>query len=242
MDVRTEAKLGEYRPFNPEDYSLKEILKPQHTALLVIDMQNDFLSSRGFFATNPEVPGTVDQMQSIVPHIQGLIEVARRARVPIVFTKGYEDVKFRKGPDLRRAVKWHEEDGNGSVNSESGTWGSELYEGIEPQEGDTLVEKHKWSAFNGKDKDGKTLKEILDGMGVKTLVITGVVAETCVETSVRDAYDQDFFVVVPRNSVGSNEPEQLQARLRYWDAGFVGDVVEEQDIKDIWVPKATENS
>jgi nicotinamidase-related amidase len=95
-------------PFNPEDYSLKAMLNPAHSVLLVIDMQNDFLSTDGFFATRHGIPGTVEQMQSTVPHIQRLIEIAHQVRIPVIFTKGYEDVQFRRGPDLRRAAKWHE--------------------------------------------------------------------------------------------------------------------------------------
>lgn len=232
-DMTVELRPGvEQLPFNPEDFSLEEILKPQHSALLVIDMQNDFLDPNGFFVQRLKT--SIEQMQSTVPHIQGLIETARKARVPIIFTKGYEDVKFRKGSDIRRAVKWDERDGDGSVNAQSGTWGAEFYKGIEPQEGDIVVEKHKWSAFDGEDKEGKKLQEILGKMGIKTLVVTGVVAETCVETTIRDAYDKDYFIVVPKNSVGSNQEDQLKARMKYWEKGFIGDVVEEQVIKDNW--------
>lgn len=225
----------EQLPFNTEDYSLKEILKPQYSALLVVDMQNDFLDPKGFFAQRLKTP--IEQMQSTIPHIQGLIETARKAHVPVIFTKGYEDVKFRKGPDIRRAVKWDERDGDGSVNAQSGTWGADFYEGIEPQEGEVVIEKHKWSAFDGIDKEGKSLQKILEGMGVKTLVVTGVVAETCIETSIRDAYQHGYFVVIPRNSIGSNDPEQLNARMKYWDRGFVGDVVTEDVVKENWPAK-----
>ncbi len=232
--------IGEPLPFNPEDYSLKEILRPQSSALIVIDMQNDFLDENGFFAQH--VKTTIEQMRSIVPNIQGLIDAAHEAHVPVVFTKGYEDVKFRKGPDIRRAVKWEERDGDGSVNSQSGTWGSELYTGIDPQEGDIVIEKHKWSAFDGKDKEQRSLKQILDQLGVRTLVVAGVVAETCVETSIRDAYDQDYFVVVAEHSVGSNDPKQLEARMEYWKAGFIGEVVDEEEIKRNWQdPQETKN-
>ncbi|MDO8429363.1 MAG: isochorismatase family cysteine hydrolase [Candidatus Daviesbacteria bacterium] len=237
-DIITEQNIGsELLPFNPEDYSLKEVLNPKHSALLVVDMQNDFLSSKGFFATRPEIPGSVDQMQSTVPFIQGLMEAARKSHVPVILTKGYEDVKFRKpGPDLRRAVVWQERDGDpDGINSKQDSWGAEFYEGIEPVEGDIIVEKHKWSAFDGKDMDGKGLKEILERMGVKTLVVTGVVAETCIETTIRDGYDQDFFIVVPRNSIGSNQEDQLSVRMKYWEAGFLSDVVDEEVVKENWI-------
>lgn len=225
--MSTQESLG----FNPEQYTLEEILKPQNCALLVVDVQNDFCDPEGKFA---KWGRDISQMQSIVPNIQELIDTARKAKVPVIFTKGYEDVRFRKGPDLRRAVKWDERDEDSdSVNSLKGTFGAEFYQ-VNPEEGDIVVEKHKWSAFDGKDRDGKTLQKILERMGVKTLVVTGIVAETCVETTIRDAYQHDYFVVVPKNSVGSNDPEQLQARMKYWDKGFVGDVVDEVEVKKNW--------
>ncbi len=230
-EVGIEEQRIESSVFNLEKYSLPEILKPEHCALLVVDMQNDFLDQNGYFAQRER---SIEQMQSIVPYIQTLIGAARKSGVPIIFTKGYEDVKFRKGPDLRRAVKWEENDNDGSVNSQSGTWGSEFYKDIEPQTSDIVIEKHKWSAFSGADKENKSLKQILDDLGVKTLVIAGVVAETCLETSIRDAYDEDYFVVIPEHSVGSNNAKQLEARMEYWKSGFIGDVVEEQEIAEIW--------
>lgn len=223
----------EGQPFNPEQYTLEEILRSQNCALLVVDMQNDFMHPDGFFARKGR---NIIQMQSIVPNVQKMIDLAHRAKVPIVFTQGSEDVKFQKpGPDLRRAVRWGARDGDGSVNSERGTFGWEFY-GVSPEERDIVVEKHKWSAFDGKDKERKPLKQILDQLRVKTLVVAGVVAETCVETTVRDAYNNDYFVVIPRNSVGSNDAEQLNARMKYWDAGFVGDVLEESKIEEYWRP------
>lgn len=227
---------GEPLPFRPEDYSLEEILKSQRSALLVIDMQNDFLDPKGFFATHPQSVGGVgiEPMQAIVPHVQDMIRAARQARVPIIFTKGYEDVRFRTGPGFRRAIKWDEHDGDGSINSQSGTWGAELVDGIEPQEGDVVVEKHKWSAFDGKDKDGRSLDEILRERGIQTLVLTGVATETCIHSTAQEAFNRDYFVVVPRNSVGSNKPEQHKTVLDRFD--FLGDVVDEAEIKKQWQP------
>lgn len=77
--------IPEPLPLNREDYSLKEILNPKHTALVVIDMQNDFLDPKGFFATQLKQP--VEQMQSTVPYIQGLIEAAHKAHVLVIFKK-----------------------------------------------------------------------------------------------------------------------------------------------------------
>ena len=90
----------------------------------------------------------------------------------------------------------------------------------------------------GKTKEQR-LGEKLKAKGIHTLVVGGVVAETCVDGTIRDAYERDYHVIVPVNSVGSNRPNQLAARMEYWNDGFVGNVVTEAFIKDCW-PVSTE--
>jgi ureidoacrylate peracid hydrolase len=229
-----------------EPQTIEEVLHPSHTALLVVDMENDFLAEGGFFDKKQHiVGGDYRNMRAAVNPTLGMIEMARKAGVMIIFTQGYEDVKFRSGPDKFRAIQWDEHEGDGSVNCESGTWGAEFYEPLKPQEGDIVIEKHRWSAFSGREKrDGqsydpndptrRTLKQILDQLGVKTLVATGVTAETCIETTVRDGYEEGFFIVIPENSVGSNNKEQLAARLDYWRRQHVANVLPEEEIGNIW--------
>ncbi len=220
----------EGQPFNPEKYTLEEILRPQHTGLLVVDIQNDFCHPDGKFSGWGR---DITEMQAIVPRIQDMIDHAHAAGVQVIFTQGYEDVRFRKGPDLRRAVIIAEKDGDGSVNSESGTWGAEFYQ-LRPQEQDIVVTKHKWSAFDGKDAKGNPLDTILQRQGIQTLVITGVVSEVCVETTVRDAYSRDYFVVIPDGQVASNNQAQHEERMSFWRRGFVGEVANSDDIKKHW--------
>lgn len=232
-DMALESKTGvEQSPFNPEEYTLAEILKPKKCALVVVDVQNDFCHPEGFFARRRK--SNISQMQAIVPHIQNLIDLAHKSGVPVIFTQGSEDVRFRTGPGFRRAIKWEENDGDGSVNSERGTFGWEFYQ-LQPQPEDIVVEKHKWSAFDGEDKDGKSFDEILKEKSVQTLVVTGVVTETCVYATVQDAFNRDYFVVVPKNSVGSDLPDQHKTVLEHLDP-FLGDVINEEVIKENWPP------
>ncbi|PIR78825.1 MAG: hypothetical protein COU26_04555 [Candidatus Levybacteria bacterium CG10_big_fil_rev_8_21_14_0_10_36_30] len=235
MNEDTPSPTKEQLGFNPERYSLEEMLKPKRCALIIIDMQKDFMDPEGFFAKKDR---DVSQMQSIVPNIQKLIDSARLANIPIIFTQGSEDVKFRKGKaDKRRAVKWKETDTNPeNMNSLRGTSGWEFY-GVHPQEGDIVIEKHKWSAFDGKDKDGNNLRKILKIHDTSTLIITGVVAETCVETTIRDAYSKkhpSYNIIIPENSVGSDHPERLKMLMDYWAVGHIGDVVNESAIQERW--------
>lgn len=216
-------------PFNPENYTLPEILKPIKCALLVIDVQNDFCDPNGFFARRKS---DISQIQAVVPHIQRLINSAHNSGIPVIFTQGSEDVKFRSGPGFRRAIKWDERDGDGSVNSERGSFGWEFYQ-LQPQPEDTVLEKHRWSAFDGKDENGKNLEEILKERGVQTLVLTGVVTETCVYATAQEAFNKDYFVVVPKDCVGSDLPEQHKTVLEHLDP-FLGDVVDEEMVIENW--------
>lgn len=230
----TKKELG----FKPERYSIPEMLKPKRCALLVIDMQKDFMDPNGFFAKKG---WDISQMQSTVPHIQGLIDSAHASQVPVIFTQGAENVEFRKGrADKRRAVAWDETDTDpSSINSFKGSPGWEFY-GVAPEEGDIVLEKHKWSAFDGKDKEGNSLRKILKKLDVSTLIITGVVAETCVETTIRDAYSKkkpSYNIVVPLHSVGSDHQERLKVLTEYWKGGHIGDVVDESVIQQNWAPK-----
>lgn len=221
---------NESLPFNPEEYSLAEILKPNRCALMVIDVQNDFCDPKGFFAKTNKAD--VSQMSTIVPNIQHLIDRAHQTSVPVIFTQGSEDVKFRNGPGFRRAIKWEEKDGDGSVCTERGSWGWEFYQ-VQPEPNDIILEKHKWSAFDGKDEDGKSLDEILKEKGVQTLVLTGVVTQTCIHSTAQGAYDRDYFVVIPRDCVGSDNPMQHKTVLEHTE-GFLGDVVDEEIVKQHW--------
>ncbi len=226
MDPKTELP----QPPNPEQFTLEEILKPQHSALIVVDLQNDYLDPNGFFAQKRK--SDISQMQATLPYIQKLVDAAHKAKVPVIFTQGAEDVKLRGKNGLRRAVKWDEKDGDGSVNSERGTFGWELNQ-IKPAEGDIIIEKHKWTSFDGKDQNGKSLDDILKEKGIETLVITGVTTETCVNATIKSAAERDYFVVVPRNSVGSDLPEQHKEVLKHFDP-YDGDLVDEAVILQNW--------
>lgn len=214
-------------PFNPEDYSLGEILKPRRCALLVIDVQNDFMHPAGFFAGQGR---DIASMQAVVPFIQRLIDKAHNAGVPVIFTKIYEDLKYRSEPGRRRYITWEEE--MTGVNCLENTFGSEFYQ-LSPSSEDIVLEKPDWSTFTGKDSEGKDLEIILKERGITTLVITGVKTEICVGTTVREGHTRGYFVVVPREAIGSDDRLQHEANLANFDPIY-GDVVDAEVVLKNW--------
>lgn len=215
---------------NPNQFSLEEILKPQNCALLVVDMQNRFCHPQEKFAKEGK---DIRPMQAVIPYIEKLIALARSKNIPVIFTKIYDDPKKLSLPGKRRYLKWVEIKEDPKVGPPENTFGADFYK-LTPQEQDTVIIKHDWSAFTGKDSLGRSLESILKDKGITTLVITGVKTEVCVGTTIRDAYMRGYFVVIPKEAVGSDNQKLHEANLDNFDPIY-GDVINESKVEEIWV-------
>lgn len=210
-------------------YNLEKILKPRSCSLLVIDIQNRFCHPDEKFAKEGK---EVRRMQSIVSYIQNLIDVSRSRNIPVIFTKIFDEENKLSKPGMRRKEKWIEAGEDPLVGPKEGTFGAEFYE-LKPEADDTVLIKYDWSAFTGKDDKGKVLEQVLKEKNITTLIITGVKTEVCVGTTVRDAYMRGYFVVVPKEAVGSDNKELHEANLRNFDPIY-GDVIGKDEIIKIW--------
>ncbi len=196
--------------------TLEERVAPEHTAQLVVDMQNDYCSVGGASDRNRR---DLSMMGPIVPRIGRLVEAARAARIPVVWAKytlGPGTLGL-SGPELlRRGHNFA-----GADATVKGTWGHDLVADLPFRpETDLVLEKRRVSCFLGTDLD-----LILRTWGVKTLVVTGVVTQTCVETTVREALCRDYYVAVAEDCCGSTSQaahdtsiRNMATFLRYDDA------------------------
>lgn len=217
---------------DPNVLSLEEILKPQNCALLVVDMQNRFCHPQEKFAKEGK---DIRPMQAVIPYIEKLIAVARSKNIPVIFTKIYDDSKELTVPGKRRYLKWIEMGEDPLVGPKKNTFGAQFYK-LVPEPKDITLIKYDWSAFSGKDSRGKSLENILKDRNITTLVVTGVKTEVCVGTTVRDAYMRGYFVVIPKEVVGSDNQRLHEANLDNFDPIY-GDVVDESKIEEIWALK-----
>jgi len=164
-------------------------------ALLIIDMQHDFLDADGAV---PCVGGW-----QIVPGIQQLATAARRAGVPVIYTQEmHRPTRIDFGREL---------DGTEGLHCVEGTHGVQIVPDLMPQDGDTLVRKRRYSAFLGTD-----LPYILNGFGVHpgdTLIITGVATDVCVHYTAADAHQYDYRVRVVTECVAGTSLEAHTAAL-----------------------------
>ena len=152
---------------------------PDHAALVIIDVQNDFCHQDGLQGQQGRDLSRVDM---VVGRIAKLAECARAAKVPVVlaYTTHAPDVDSdewlarRGAPDLKQ-------------NCSQGSWGARLYR-VEAEESDLLVEKHRYSIFSS-----PALASQLKLMGRNSLMFCGYTSNACVETSLRDAVCLDFL-------------------------------------------------
>ena len=201
--------------------SLAERLSPRHSALLVIDMQNDFCAEGGF--VEAALGKDAAACRAVVAPIMALVEHARKARVPVVWVRA--DYSPGKVPP-HMAIKAHER-GTTAPFCHADTWGSAFF-GVTPAGDEAVVDKHCYSAFIGTELDAR-----LHAMGVRTTVLAGVQTNVCIESTLRDAASLGFNVVVASDCVASHTRELHEATLK--NAMFLfGDVVPAERIVKAW--------
>ena len=180
-------------------------------ALVVIDMTLGF--------TDPESPLSCD-LEGPVSEIQKLLEAARQAEIPVVFTT----VAFRESDKLTAAAFIDKVPA--LLTLEAGTRWAEIDPRIAPRETEPVLNKLFASGFFGTG-----LSSLLTAAGVDTLIITGASTSGCVRATAVDALQYGFRPVVPREAVGDRSPDAHEANLYDVDAKY-GDVVRAQEVLD----------
>lgn len=215
-----------------ERQELVDLLEPTRTAVVVIDYQNDFVSEGGaLHRAGLHSPG----LAGIAPDLGRLVGSAREAGALVVLVRcHYDRDRYLSPAFLRQARRRFHGLYVDVPVCESGTWGAEFVPGFEPQDGDVVVTKHRFSAFAGTDLD-----QVLRNRGVTTLVVGGVVTHVCVESTVRDAAFLDYSCVVPRETTAGWQPDWHQTSLQVMDWGF-GRVVGLQDVVGAWAGEAAQ--
>jgi nicotinamidase-related amidase len=180
------------------------------TALLVIDMQRDFVEPGGF----GELLGNdVSPLREIVPALQRVLAAARAAGMTVIHTReGHRadlsdcpPAKLRRG---RLAVGIGDRGPNGRILVR-GERGHDIVDELAPVPGEPVVDKPGKGSFYGTDLDA-----ILAARGIRRLVVTGVTTEVCVHTTVREANDRGYEVLVLSDCVQSYFPEFQRVALQ----------------------------
>ena len=166
---------------------LASMIAPGRTALLVVDVQNDFAHADGVMGRFGVDLSSVD---TTVERMQALLDAAHAAGVQVFLVRLQTSAgRDSRAANLRRARMGRSVPEDLRVCRE-GQWGAAFYR-IAPVDGDIEVAKWRYSSFGGTGMDMQ-----LRALGLDTLVVCGLTTECCVETTVRDAFQLDFHVFV----------------------------------------------
>jgi ureidoacrylate peracid hydrolase len=200
--------------------SLKERCDPRLAALIIVDVQNDFVSAEGSAAKRGE---DVSAAMAMVPNLLRLIDEARRVGLTIVYIRTIHS-EWTDTPSwiYRSSQK------SGLNTCREGTWGAEFYAGISPLPSERVVIKHRYSAFINTD-----LNTVLKARGIQSVLVCGVATNVCVETTTRDAYMFDYYVTMIDDCSAAYEPKLHMGTLENMRRHF-GLVASSNEIIETW--------
>lgn len=210
---------------------LGDKLNPKHCAVIIIDVQNDFCSPGGYMDREGQ---PLDMINEMLPNIQRLLAAAERANVPRIFFQANYGTPFNwylSPAWLDRARRVNSEGGHVDYSvCEEGSWGFDIVDVVKPKGADDeiVLKKHRYSGFVNTELD-----LILRSRGIKTVVVTGVATNVCVESTARDAFVRDYFVVMPSDCCATYSDQEQEATLvnirRYF-----GQVVTVSEVLKAW--------
>jgi ureidoacrylate peracid hydrolase len=213
--------------------TLEAKVEPEHTAVLIIDMSNDFVHPQGKAATIGR--RDVTAALGVIPVMQRLAAAARAAGVLVVHCQhttlpnGASD----SGPwlDARSRSTYSAPD-----IGLDGSWGQQNVDELHPEPTDAIVRKFRYGAFAGTD-----LELILRSTGRQTVVCCGVSTNVCVETTAREAFAREFYVVIPEDACASWDMSLHQAALQTARHRYAT-VTDTAALEALWTPAPDERN
>jgi ureidoacrylate peracid hydrolase len=191
-------------------------------AVVVVDMQNAFATKGGML----DIAGAdISDAPRVVRSIKGILKAARQAGVLVVYVQmGYKpDLSNSGGPN---SPNWHKELAMHLMNCQpelkgklltEGTWDFAIVDELKPAPQDLVVLKTRYSGFAG-----TTLDSQLRTRGIHYLFFAGIATNVCVESTLRDAYFQDYWPILIADSAMPAGPASLQEATIYNVENFFG--------------------
>ena len=207
-----------------------EVLDPDRTALLVVDMQNAFCHDEGTLGISGV---NVAPAQAIVEPIRGLVEGCRAAGVPVLWS---QQVHFATDAGRARKRLPSHTQKRARVSALAGTWDMEIVDGLKElaaAEPHLVFQKHRFGCFYETRLDAA-----LRMLGTEALLVCGATANACVETTLREAYLRDYDVVAVTDCIAAVRPEWEPTAHAVWGQYF-GVLATSDDVLG-WLNRARE--
>jgi gluconolactonase len=179
-------------------------LEAARAALIIQDLQNDVMIDGGAFAESGAPEHAKEQ--NVVENVKRLAEACRAAGIPVIHV---HYIVEEGAPGLKLNAPLFE-----GVKGENalvrGTWGAAAAEGLEPQDGDFVVEKMRMNGW-----EGTRLESLLKGLGRDTVIVTGAWTNMSVEHTARTGADKGYFMIVPEDGCSTMNAEWHNASINY---------------------------
>ncbi|GGD12444.1 peroxyureidoacrylate/ureidoacrylate amidohydrolase RutB [Franconibacter daqui] len=211
---------------------------PEQSALIVVDMQNAYASQGGYL----DLAGfDVSATQPVIEKINVAVAAARKAGMTIIwFQNGWDsDYVEAGGPG---SPNWHKSNALKTMRSRpelqgkllaKGGWDYELVDELQPQPGDIVLPKPRYSGFFNTPLDS-----ILRSRGIRHLVFTGIATNVCVESTLRDGFFLEYFGVVLSDATHQAGPAFAQQAALFNIETFFGWVSDVATFCDALAPAA----
>ncbi|RYE59896.1 MAG: cysteine hydrolase, partial [Oxalobacteraceae bacterium] len=200
---------------------IREQLRPSHTALLIVDMQNDFCTP-GFGA---EAAGRdISVANDVTPTIARLLAAARKSGVAVAHV-GFWTLPHNSSDSDAWLVQRRKATYSGDKLCLAGTPGAEFIAPLAPIEDEWVIHKHRYSAFTA-----TSLDLLLRARNIGSVVVTGVSTNACVESTFRAAFELGYHVAVPVDGCGSwdrglHDASLANVRHRFGSTPTADDIV-----------------
>jgi gluconolactonase len=179
-------------------------LDPKRTALLIQDMQNDVIIEGGAFAESGSPQHAKEQ--NVVENAAKLADACRGTGVPVIHVH-YIVEEGAPGLKLNAPLFQGLKEAGAMVR---GSWGAAPADGLEPRQGDYVVEKMRMSAW-----EGTKLEQILLGLGIDTVIVTGAWTNMSIEHTSRTGADKGYNMVVPEDCCSTMNADWHNASINY---------------------------
>lgn len=181
--------MSKTQPYADPNWSLV----PGHTALILIDLQNDVLSKDGWYAKSGV---DIEHMRRVIEPTKRMLDAARAKGVSVIWTThGLHN-------EIDAGIFWDTRPFLHGGGFRVGSWGHGIYDEFEVLPNEWLVDKRRLSAFYNTEMD-----TILRGLGTETIVISGVLTNQCVAGTMKDAMYRDYKSILIEDCCGTTVPE-----------------------------------
>jgi ureidoacrylate peracid hydrolase len=195
---------------------------PQETALIVVDMQNAYASQGGYL----DLAGfDVSATAPVIANIKRAISTARAAGVKVIFFQNGWDNQYVEAGG-QGSPNWHKSNALKTIRKHpelmgkllaKGDWDYDLVDELQPQPGDIVIPKPRYSGFFNTQLDS-----LLRSYGIHHLVFTGIATNVCVESTLRDGFFLEYFGIVLADATHQAGPLFAQQAALYNIETFFG--------------------